>query len=124
MLFVLVGYRFWKYADELKSEYTTAEIIRDVTTFVETHKGQWPRSWEELGHGDVSEFVKMDFAVSIDELLADPNRIHSAIIPVTGRYHTFPHATRNLNYLREQIEKYHPADAHSKSVAEEPEPSK
>ena len=122
-ILVYGGFRFWQYGEELNAEYKTAWVIRDVTKFVESHKGQWPRNWNELGDGDYSEYVKMDFDVSEEELLTDPDRIHSAIVPVTGKYHTYPHATRQLNELRDVLVKYHQPAEQSPLRLESLEPS-
>lgn len=117
IVLVYGGVRLWQYGEELNSEYKTAGVIRDVTEFVESQDGRWPRNWSDLGHGDLSEYVKMDFDVSVEELLADADRIHSAIVPVTGKYHTYPHATRQLNELRDILVKYHqPAESTSPSL--------
>lgn len=94
----------WWIGEEMKAEYTTARVISDTKKFVESHNGEWPKSWDELGCQDeVRSYVKFDFNVTADELIKDENRIHTSITPVTGRYRTFPHATRNLNALRERL---------------------
>lgn len=124
VILVYAVIRFWRYAEEVQAEYTTADVIRHVTKFVESHEGQWPKNWSELGHGDLSKYVKMDFDVSVEELLADPDRIHSAIVPVTGKYHTYPHATRQLNELHDFLVKCHQPAEEPPLRSESREPSK
>ena len=92
----------------LTVEYTTAAVIRDTIDFVELHNGQWPTGWHDLPNGDHARgFVQMRFDVNIDELIRDPKLIHSTILPVTGEYHTYPHAESQLNELRHVLIHYH-----------------
>ena len=65
----------------LRAEYTTAQVIRDTTDFVELHNGQWPASWDDLPTGDhARQLVQMRFDVKI-----------------------YPHAERQLNELRDVL---------------------
>jgi hypothetical protein len=92
----------------LKVEYTTAAVIRDTTDFVELHKGQWPTSWDDLPNGErARQLVQMRFDVNIDELIRDPRLIQTTIVPVTGEYHIYPHAERQLNDLRDVLIRHH-----------------
>lgn len=92
----------------LQVEYTTAAVIRDTIDFVELHNGQWPTGWEDLPNGDhARQLVRMRFDVKTDEVIRDPELIHSTIVPVTGEYHTYPHAEMQLNELREVLIRYH-----------------
>ena len=92
----------------LRAEYTTAQVIRDTTDFVELHNGQWPASWDDLPTGDhARQLVQMRFDVDIDELIRNPQLIHTTIVPVSGEYHIYPHAERQLNELRDVLIRYH-----------------
>jgi hypothetical protein len=92
----------------LKAEYATAYVIRDVTVFVESHQGQWPKNWNDIPTGDdAQQWVRMRFDVTVDELINNPSLIHSVIVPVTGDYHTWPHAEMQLNDLREILIRLH-----------------
>jgi FAD:protein FMN transferase len=55
----------------------------------------------------------MKFDVQVDQLISDPELIHSVIVPVTGTYYTYPHAERDLNRLRETLARFQnkPIDA-------------
>ena len=98
----------YKLDQRLRTEYTTAAVIRDTIDFVESHNGQWPTSWDDLPNGDhASRFVRMRFDVKIDELIHDPHLIHTTIVPVTGEYHIYPHAERQLDELREVLIRHH-----------------
>jgi hypothetical protein len=96
----------WDY--RLKSEYATAAVISDVEQFVTSHNGQWPRAWEDLPRSDhARNYVKLDFNVSIEDLIADRDLIYIAIIPMSGEYHTYPHARRQLEQLRDTLARFH-----------------
>lgn len=78
----------YKLNQRLGAEYTAAAVIRDTIDFVELNNGQWPTSWNDLPNGDhARQFVRMSFDVSIDEIIRDPELIHSTIAPITGEYH-------------------------------------
>ena len=98
----------FKLNQRLTAEYTTAAVIRDTTDFVELHNGQWPTNWDDLPNGEhASRLVRMRFDVKIDELIHDPQLIHTTIVPVTGEYHIYPHAERQLNELRDVLIRHH-----------------
>lgn len=89
----------------LDNEYNTAQVIRDVQDFVESHDGAWPGFWSEIGSGrDRSEFTVVRFDLTTQDFLDDPALIHEAIQPVTGKYVTYPHARRQLEDLQKTIE--------------------
>lgn len=98
----------YRLSRRLTVEYTTAAVIRDTIDFVELHKGQWPTGWEDIPRGDhARRFVRMRFDVDLDKLISDPSLIHSTIMPVTGEYHTYPHAASQLNELRAVLIRHH-----------------
>jgi hypothetical protein len=53
-----------------------------------------------------SKYVRMNFDVDVDELVENPTLIHSAIIPKSRAYRTYPHAERDLNRLRETLARF------------------
>ena len=83
------GKRFYDWQKQVKSEYATAAVIREVTTFVESHHGEWPRSWDDIpGTEDDRPYVRMNFDVRAEELAADRDLIQTAIVPISGVYCT------------------------------------
>ena len=47
LLLVIIGIAAWTLAPKLrnmKSEYVTADVIRNTDIFITEHHGQWPRS--------------------------------------------------------------------------------
>jgi hypothetical protein len=104
----IVAKRVYDWDQQLKAEYATAGVIREVTGFVESHNGRWPQSWDDVPEGNYARrYVQIRFDVSIDELVRDPILIHSAIIPVSGVYYTYPHAEEQLNRLRDVLVRLH-----------------
>jgi hypothetical protein len=96
----------WDY--RLKSEYSAAGVISEVTRFVESHNGQWPTGWRDIPNGtDASRYVTMKFDVVTDELIANPSLIYDTIRPKSGEYRTYPHAERQLDALRESLIRFH-----------------
>ena len=97
----------YKLDQRIGAEYTTAGVIRETTDFV-THQGKWPTGWDDLPNGNrARRYVQMRFDVNVDELIRDPKLIHKTIVPVTGDYHIYPHAERQLNELREVLIRHH-----------------
>jgi hypothetical protein len=96
----------WDY--QLKSEYVTADVIRDVEQFVKLQNGRWPRSWDELpGAVDARNYARIDFNASTQDLIADRHRIYTAITPMSREYRTYPHAERQLDQLRDTLVRFH-----------------
>ena len=107
-IIAIVAKRVYDWDRQLKAEYATAGVIRDVARFVKSHQGQWPQSWDDIPEGDYArQYVRMRFDVNIDELVGDPILIQSAIVPVPGVYYTYPHAERQLNQLRDVLVRLH-----------------
>jgi hypothetical protein len=53
---------------QLGSEYATASVIREVTRFVESHQGRWPRNWDEIHSVKAaSKYVRINFDADEDE---------------------------------------------------------
>ena len=89
------------WGEQLTAEYTTASVINEVTSYIESHNGQWPRSWSDMSDGDYARhYVQMRFDVSTDELIANPDLIQTVIVPKSGVYHTYPHARDDLDQLQ------------------------
>jgi len=109
-LFAITGAaakRVYDWNSQLKSEYMTAQVIRDVTQYVRSHKGDWPRSWADIPQSEYArQYVKLKFDVDPDELVASPNLIQTTIVPMSGEYNTYPHAERQLNELRDELARF------------------
>jgi hypothetical protein len=94
---------------QIKSEYTTADVIRDVTKYVKKHNGQWPKDWSDIPNGhDARRYVRMDFDVRIEKLINEPELIYTTIEPHSGRYYSYPDADLRLDYLRDTLCEFHP----------------
>ncbi len=100
----VVTWAFYPQVSNLKSEYTTAAVIRDLDAYVVSHPGEWPRSWKDLGDGtDRSAFTMFRFDLSVDSLRQHPELIYEAATPIRGRYLTYPHAKRELGEVLKKL---------------------
>lgn len=106
--FVVAGVISWALYPQisnLKSEYTTASVIRDLDAFVTAHPGEWPNSWRDLGDGlDRSSYTKFRFDLSPDAVLRQPELIYEAVRPIRGVYHTYPHAKSQLDEVLRKMQ--------------------
>ena len=46
---------------QLRSEYVTVAVFRDVERYLIDHDGKWPASWEDLAGGNRSKFTRVTF---------------------------------------------------------------
>lgn len=96
------------FSRQLKAEYNAAQVIRDVTQYVQAQQGRWPASWNDIPNGAFArQYVIIRFDVTPAELLDDPALMQSAIRPISGEYLTYPHAERQLNELREILARFY-----------------
>jgi hypothetical protein len=101
------GYRFWRFNRETRAEYHAAQIIWQVTTFVENNQGRWPRNWDELDAPDYLRDgdVLIDFSADPARLIAEPALLETKIAPYTGTYRVYPHAKSDLALLHAALVK-------------------
>ncbi|MBA4386677.1 MAG: hypothetical protein C0404_01780 [Verrucomicrobia bacterium] len=98
---VLLAWVFGPKLFNMKAEYVTAGVIRDVGTFVKNTHGQWPKSWGELKSEDLSSYTRVNFA--LDPATATEQEVLSSIAPRSGRYHTYPQAAEDLKSLYREL---------------------
>ena len=108
VLIIVIGLASWAYypqVSNLKSEYTTAEVIRDLEAYVVANPGEWPKSWQDLGDGsDLSAYTRFRFDLSVDSVLRQPELIHEAATPIRGTYLTYPHAKAQLDEVLRKLQ--------------------
>jgi len=96
------------FSHRMQAEYGAASTIQRVTEYVETHEGRWPSNWDEIEPWPgVRDVVVVQFDVDIERLIADPEAIQTTIVPITGRYGTYPHARAQLEQLRKKLIELH-----------------
>jgi hypothetical protein len=98
-----VGYAIGPKLYYMKSEYVTADVIRAADRFVTEHPKKWPRSWQDLGGKDLSQYTDFRFDLTPDMILRDRQLIYSAIQPKCHQYRTYPHARAQLDALYEKL---------------------
>ena len=102
-----LGKQVYDFNTRLKSEYATAQVIRDLAQYVRTHQGNWPRSWEDIPQSNFARpYVKVRFDVDREELVASPSLIQTTIRPMSGKYRVYPHAERQLYELRDELARF------------------
>ncbi len=71
---------------EIVSEWYVPQVVFAVTRYVDKSKGRWPRKCDDLALSDdiCEEDVLVDFAADPDQLIDDPNRICSVVLPLSG----------------------------------------
>ncbi|MFI4862282.1 MAG: hypothetical protein ACIAXF_16580 [Phycisphaerales bacterium JB063] len=81
-------------------EYHTAGTINEVTEFVREHN-RWPTSWTELNSSPLEDVV-VDWTIDIES--CDRHDVMTAIVPITRRYQTYPHAESQLDALWQAVQ--------------------
>lgn len=96
---------FLKKIRQIASEYETVRVIDEVTKYVDTHEGLWPRSWNDLPVSEaIREKVRIRFDVEPSNLIRDHDALRAAIQPLGGDYHTYPHSELHYDDLRSALE--------------------
>ena len=94
----IISWALYPKISNLKSEYTTARVIRDLEAFVTLHPGEWPKSWRDLGDGtDRSKHTIFRFDLTHEAVMRQPVLIYEAVTPIHKVYHTYPHAKSQLD---------------------------
>jgi len=84
----------------MKSEYRTAGVIRELDGHVKSHRGEWPGSAAEFGGQRPEEAgVQIDFSMTSERILEDPRLLREAVRPESRRFYTYPHYERDLERL-------------------------
>jgi hypothetical protein len=91
----------------IKAEYSTAQALRDIETYVRENQGQWPSSPEQLKNKyPIGSEVAIDYSATSDELVTGHDKLRNAVHPRSGKFYTYPHYDRQINdlllVLREQ----------------------
>lgn len=84
----------------MKSEYGTAQAIRDLTEFVTEHDGRWPASSAELGgkYPTGGEIV-IDYTMTSSRLIENRSLLREAVRPRSGKFYTYPDYEEKLDGL-------------------------
>lgn len=95
----------------LAAEYRSAEVIREITAFVEKKKA-WPTSWGAIGMEPLRR-VNVNWSLDVDT--CDRHDVMISVAPDTGCFYTYPHAERQLDDLWQLVLKV--KDKRSNGVA-------
>ena len=99
-LIVAVAISVYPRFSNMKAEYGTAQAIRAIETHVRENDGQWPSSPEELQNNyPRGGHVTIDYSTTSSELIADPEKLRTAVRPKSGKFYTYPHYDEMLDEL-------------------------
>ena len=89
----------------MKAEYETARIIQSIENYIIKSKGNWPVSKEQLKE-DYSQDIIVDYSITTDDIIKNPDLLKSAIRPKSGEFLTYPHYLKDLDRLLKTIKEF------------------
>ncbi len=114
-LLLAVVYFYWRVNDALRGDYETIRVVQMVEDYVKMHDGHWPLSWEDLDGTETAKhlapldssyfrrYTTVNFALTSEQLIANPTLIYDAVRPISGKYHVYPHARHDLDSVMQAI---------------------
>ena len=91
-LIIVVAVCLYPNFKNMKSDYGTAQAIRDIETHLRENQGRWPKSPKQLGRKyPLGDEVVVDYSATSSELVADPDGLRNAVRPRSGKFYTYPH---------------------------------
>ncbi len=114
ILLLVAAVFFYQFNEALRGDYETARVIRIVEDYVKTHDGTWPASWEDLDGTETAHaarldssywrrYTHVDFTLTSEQLIANPDLIYDAVKPLSGEYIVYPHPRQNLEQVMQAI---------------------
>jgi hypothetical protein len=118
VVLVLLSAAAWFYYtvnEALRGDYETIRVTQMVEDYVKTNEGNWPTSWEDLDRTDTAKrflprdssywrrYTTVDFTIQSEQLIADPELIYHAVMPVSRNYVVYPHARQDLDRVMKAI---------------------
>lgn len=102
---------YYRIKEALRGDYETIRVTQMIEDYVKTHNGNWPQSWEDLDGTETARrlapldssywrrYTGVDFTLTSEQLVEHPDLIYEAVTPLSGRYHIYPGARRDLDGL-------------------------
>lgn len=88
----------------MKSEYGTGQALRNISNYVLKNDGKWPSSPGALDDRyTAGSGVFVDYSVTTDELIENPDKLKEAVRPESGKFYTYPHYQRDLDALLDAL---------------------
>ncbi len=114
-LLLAAVYLYWRVNEALRGDYETIRVVQMVEDYVKIHDGHWPLSWEDLDGTETAKYLApldssyfrryttVNFALTSEQLIANPTLIYDAVRPLSGKYHVYPHARQDLDRVMQAI---------------------
>ncbi len=100
ILVIMIIWALYPKFSNMRSEYGTAQAIRDIESYVLHNNGDWPSSPEDLENKyPVEGNVTIDYSITSEELIADPSKLQQAVRPRSGKFYTYPYYKQDLEQL-------------------------
>jgi hypothetical protein len=106
---------YWRFNEALRGDYETVRVIQIIEDYVRMHDGNWPSAWDELddvqtdrersslGSSYWRRYTSVDFTLTSEQLIENPDLISDAVKPLNSEYIVYPHARQDLNDLMQAI---------------------
>ncbi len=112
---LVIAVEYFRLQEALRGDYYTVDVMLMIKDYVETHEGNWPSSWEGLEETDrfrqrgiemshYRPYAKVDFSLTSDQLMQQPESISEAVRPVSGKFICYPHAADHLQEILRAIQ--------------------
>ena len=115
VLLSAAAFAYYRVNEALRGDYETILVIQLVEDYVKMHHGNLPLSWKDLDGTEMAKrlapldssywrrYTRVDFTLTSEQLVEHPDMIYQAVTPLSGRYHVYPHARRDLDGLMQAI---------------------
>jgi hypothetical protein len=99
-LIIVIVIAMYPTLSNIKSEYATAQAIRDLGQYIRYHEGQWPSAPEDMG----SKYprggsVFIDYSIRSSALILNPGLLPESVRPKSGIFRIYPHYDEDLSAL-------------------------
>jgi hypothetical protein len=115
ILLLVAAFIYCWLKETLRGDYETIRVVDLVEDYIKTHDGNWPSSWDDLDGTEKAKFysplnssywrnyTKVDFTLTSDQIIEQPDLIYTAVLPMSGEYYIYPHAKRDISRLIQTI---------------------
>jgi len=101
---------FYPKLSNMKSEYDTAQAIRDLSQYLRENEGRWPASPDDL-NGDYHQDgdVVVDYSINSSTLIENPELLPLSVRPRSGKFLTYPYYEEDLSSLLLTLKETNPS---------------
>lgn len=89
---------------QIRSEYMTAQVLRNIQLYLKQNDGRWPKSPRDIGSEQYDlSYVHVNYDITAEELIKNPKFMKTSITTYSGKFYVYPHYESDLNELLETI---------------------